>query len=533
MHSPNRLAHRQQLQAVIIDEDQSHRQLLTDYFEQLLSLPPQPASPEITSAIDAAQRALRHYSAASLITALAVHAIQSASPEIKTNIQSIYTKDNAKRMETQIKQSAHDLAQGKNPVIGPSIPIQPSAIDKARRDYFKAYRHYWEKQLQQLTVDAMAHRLSANPSSANTLKMATDLLHAIINPQSALYQQLNAILQHVSPQPNRPAFNQHVSQHFKGLKLFLSDLKTHHTSYQRIDAAYRYLADSGYQPDTALAMAKTHIKQHNDPLTRLHHQAAQLPAPFHLWLDDIETLAFRGLLTLSRVAMNKAWKTSVWQPYQSQLAGRYPLFKRGHHDVTLKAFTRFFGPNGRLHRFYQHYMQPFIDQKAFYWVWKDVDGSHLPIPQTVLELFMRGELIRKMYFPDGQSYPIAHFTLTPAALAPTVHQMRLTIGNQHMIASPQNNAQSLSFSWPNLTPPEIKLMLLDNANNMITLTETGLWAWFKFLDKGVLKPTEALTHYTFSIQSNGLSADYRITSDKKLNPLALDIIAGFRCPKTL
>jgi len=536
LHSPNRLAHRTQLHRVF-NQDQHPPKLASYYLDQLLSLVPKPASPEIAAAISKAQQTLRLYPASTLIATLAINAIQEASQVIATHQVNLYTLPNAKAFETQLTQSARHVAQGKDPVIGQAMPIQSTDLSQAKLHYFKAYRHYWEKQLRLQTVDAMAPLLTAvNPSQKNpesTLKTAANLLKTLLDEHDPTYQQLVKINQHVAYQPNWPEFNQEVSHHFTGLSVFLADLKAHKSTYQTLQKAYHYLISSDYKPETALAMAKKHMMRQHDPLTQLRYQAQPLTPPLRDWLNDIETLAFKGLLALSREAMNKAWKTSVWQPYQSQLAGRYPLFKGSHHDVTLKAFTRFFGPHGHLHQFYLHYMQPFIDRKEFYWVWKDVDGNHLPIPQTVLELFMRGQLIRNMYFPQGKSYPEAHFIITPSGLTPAVHQLRLMINDQQVTYSSQDIPKPLSFSWPDLNHPDINLVLSDNADNVIKLAQTGLWAWFKLLDKGILKPTDDLTHYTLQISAKGLSTRYAITTDRKLNPLALDIISGFRCPKSL
>ncbi|WP_267256297.1 hypothetical protein [Coxiella endosymbiont of Ornithodoros maritimus] len=90
----------------------------------------------------------------------------------------------------------------------------------------------------------------------------------------------------------------------------------------------------------------------------------------------------------------------------------------------------FFGPNGAVEVFFNHYLQPFVDTTQAYWTWKGVDGETLPILQTKLDMLTRASMIQKMFYADNRETPTLKFTLTAISLSPNVSRFALNIGGQ-------------------------------------------------------------------------------------------------------
>ncbi|VEH67775.1 Uncharacterized protein conserved in bacteria [Rodentibacter pneumotropicus] len=62
--------------------------------------------------------------------------------------------------------------------------------------------------------------------------------------------------------------------------------------------------------------------------------------------------------------INTLWNRNVYSFYQSRIANRYPLNRKAEQSISLEDFRDFFGPNGRVQRFYNDYLKFFLEDNA-------------------------------------------------------------------------------------------------------------------------------------------------------------------------
>ncbi len=209
--------------------------------------------------------------------------------------------------------------------------------------------------------------------------------------------------------------------------------------------------------------------------------------------------------------IKKEWNDKIIPKYQQLIHGYYPFDKLSNKDLTKENFDKFFGPGQILENFVKNYLQPYVIIKEHLnWDWKNIENNKLPFGSYFLDIGIRSILIQKAFYINhklGFSFSLANLESSS--------KLNLIVDN-HAI----NLSMVPSFNWPiNQT---VILNYTDNIKTN-TLSQHGIWAWFKLLDQIDLKHIKG-GKFKISI---GKEYFYLLTSS--YNPFIPNLLTDFVC----
>jgi len=256
------------------------------------------------------------------------------------------------------------------------------------------------------------------------------------------------------------------------------------------------------------------------------------PIPVQIWIQSIIKNTYPVLLHETSVHINNQWQAIIISEYRNNISGKYPIFKNSNQDIKLNDFNKFFGPNGTMEAFFNKYISPFVDIESNNWVWKNIDGHTVNIPQEHLEVFLRANLIQKMLYPNKTPNPQVDFTLSPMDLSPNVQNFNMHLEGQKITFNYQNK-ESQDLVWPGPNPGLITMDFTDTQGKYLTASTFGPWAWFRVIDKSNISQANNLKNFILIFELNGNAAKYELTAKESVNPFIPEVISDFRCPDSL
>ena len=319
--------------------------------------------------------------------------------------------------------------------------------------------------------------------------------------------------------------------------------------------AYLHKKDTYSQTQIALKNLSTYIKtigdsddvnkaSYNAALAILNNPNAPNPiqailgwnlgknSALQLWLNALAQDTWRIVLANSHVYLNGLWSKLVMADYNDNIANRYPVFSNGTDDATLADFTHFFEPGGTIDVFFNAYLKPFIDMSNSYWVWRNLYGAALPVPQTTLESLMRASLIQRMFFADDPQKALFKFQITPVTKSDAIDSIALDIEGQTLTFSTTQNSTN-TFVWPGPQPEEVSIRVMFSQQDPYLQSFTGTWALFRLMQFVTLIPTTNPQQYILQVTAGSSTVTYHVMTDNKANPFLPGVIDKFRLPEAL
>lgn len=231
-----------------------------------------------------------------------------------------------------------------------------------------------------------------------------------------------------------------------------------------------------------------------------------------------------------RADLNATWKTQILPFCQQAVGGRYP-FAISATDTTLADFTRMFGPDGLLDRFFERQLKPFVDTSVSPWKMLANAGAAPDITPQGLGLFEQADRIRTMFFPQGATAPQLTFALTPTDLDPGAMRVRLDIDGQALLYQ-YGPPQSMSFKWPGATSGVRLEFGTATPGQPSSLTVPGPWGLFRFLGGRPLT-RHGPSSFAFTVTLGPRSASFTLDAASVSNPFRQNPLTGFRCLPSL
>ena len=319
--------------------------------------------------------------------------------------------------------------------------------------------------------------------------------------------------------------------------------------------AYLHKKDTYSQTQIALKNLSTYIKTigDSDDVNQASYNAAiailnnpNAPNPIQailnwnlgkgsvlqLWLNALAQDTWRIILANSKNYLDSLWSKLVSTDSDNNIAGRYPVFSNGTDDATLADFTHFFEPSGTIDVFFNSYLKPFVDMSNSYWVWRNLYGAALPVPQTTLESLMRASLIQRMFFADDPQKALFKFQITPVTKSDAIDSIALDSEGQTVNFSATQNSMN-TFVWPGPQPEEVSIRVMFSQQDPYLQSFTGTWALFRLMQSATLIPTTNPQQYILQITAGNATVTYHVLMDNKANPFLPGVIDKFRLPETL
>lgn len=332
---------------------------------------------------------------------------------------------------------------------------------------------------------------------------------------------------------NAARFNQSIASQFTDLNLMSSssikELSLKIMDLERFISTLSMINDGG---KTAFNITKARFANDNasDPVSLLYNQARQLPEPLSTWTKQLAGDTWGILIRESRQYINQQWQQTTYTEFQNTIAKRYPFDATKQEEIALNDFNHFFATHGSLNNFTENYIKPFLDTSSADWKPKVANDSVLPLSSETVDALIRANIITNMFFPDHSEESKIDFSLQKISLDPVVASLVLEIGTT-TLSDNQSSDSLIQFTWPQ---SNAKLALDSIEGNHYELTEQGVWALFKLLEKvNVLVDEQDSANLQILFEVNSNSGRYLLKSTNQVNPFTPGILNGFTLNQAL
>lgn len=266
----------------------------------------------------------------------------------------------------------------------------------------------------------------------------------------------------------------------------------------------------------------------NQLLSALTTNNSSLPEPLANLMTEIED-EFRTIAEDATLAeLNRAMNEEVAQYCQQFIEPLFP-FGGGRH-VASNVFGEFFGPGGRMDRFYATRLQPHVTRTAS--GLQPVTGSSIGdrLSQDTLRQFDRAEAIRSAFFASGSQEPVVSMFVTHVASSPTVELAHLSINGSQIQTRPDDAPATIV--WPGQGIGVI-VELFPAQRDRPSKREfaQGRWDMVAFLRQGRARVSGNVATVTHEV--GGRTITYRIDFDSTTVPFLMPELAEFSCPTSL
>jgi intracellular multiplication protein IcmF len=425
------------------------------------------------------------------------------------------TKDYYDKIVTLLPKLAQDLITENWVLARQDLNDLPIMLKQA---YNYEYIIWWQNFMQKTM-----------PLSSKDYQQSQNLIKTLQN--SDAIKTLVAIIQkETSPniENQDSSFNQDIASQFTEFNLFghaaIENLGTNLSDLEHFIRTLSIVHDTG---KTAFIVTKSRFQADalSNPLSTLYNTSHQLPEPISKWAKQIADDVWFALIDESRKYLNTAWHEKLLPYYQANIAKRYPFENDESNEVSKQQFDLFFSPSGILRQFASEYIMPFIDVSNAKWDLKKQDGYVLPISYDLIHELMRANIITSMFFGENINESSIDFSLQKLGLDPIVNSLSLTLGNTKMLDDQNKSESFTTFHWPEANA---RLSLQSIEGNSYAIEESGLWAFFKLLQKlNVLEDEKDSRNLHIMFEINGNAGQYILATKTPLNPFVPGVLNNF------
>ncbi len=369
---------------------------------------------------------------------------------------------------------------------------------------------------------------NTKPLHAQDYAQVHQLTETLLQAES-IPKLIKVIQTHTHPisGPHAQIFNHEIASKFSDLNLLsttnLQQLSQTLTDLGKFSNTLSLVSDQG---KTAYTLTKARFQgdKLTNPISELYAQAQQFPEPLTNWAAQIADDMWFNLIADTRNYINHHWQESVYHDYQTHIEHHYPLDTNQAFDLSLEDFNRFFAPHGTLNQFSEEYIKPFLDTSQAQWQRKELNHAILPIADELINELMRANVITHMFFPHQEEHSYIEFSLQKINLDPVVTELQLRIGDTGLTDN-QTSDSYTEFHWPQR---DAQLVLRSIQGKQFQLSESGIWAIFKLLQKvNVLVDEQDSTNLQILFEINGNSGRYLLKAQNQVNPFIPGVLAGF------
>ncbi|OYX08463.1 MAG: hypothetical protein B7Z15_14980 [Rhizobiales bacterium 32-66-8] len=228
--------------------------------------------------------------------------------------------------------------------------------------------------------------------------------------------------------------------------------------------------------------------------------------------------------------LNSAWKSQVLPFCQMAINGKFP-FASSTTDVTLADFSRMFGPDGLMDKFFDRQLKPFVDTLTTPWQPIANAATRPDITPAGLALFEQAAKIKNIFFANGGAAPEVNFSVTPTNLDPGAMRVKLEIDGQSLLYMYGPTLPS-AMKWPGSVGSVRVEFGVGGDSGPATVSYSGPFALFRFLAaRSVAR--QSPTKVSLNVVLGPRAASFDIDAASVNNPFQRSPFQGFRCPTSL
>lgn len=271
----------------------------------------------------------------------------------------------------------------------------------------------------------------------------------------------------------------------------------------------------------------------NDPITALIEQAKVAPQPVKRWLDTIAGSTWKALLTSAADYIADRYSKELYPEYQELIVDKFPFYAKSKTDMSLANFDLFFAKDGKLDKFFNQYLLPFVDTTQPKYVWKVIDGQTLPIGEKTLQQFQRAIQIREIFFPEEGQTAKFDYTIEVISLNAYLKEADMNL-NGALLNYRHGPKRSVLFNWPqSVGTQRYSLALASFTSGAKTFREKGVWGAFRLFNDGSLRSNTKNNDLRLSFTNGSRSVIYNLSTATTKNPFSPELLPKFRMPANL
>ncbi|WP_304640692.1 type VI secretion system membrane subunit TssM [Pseudomonas sp.] len=424
-----------------------------------------------------------------------------------------------------------------NWVLGDSDTLSAQDLQRLMQEmeqlYFEDYANHWTEMLALLAMDPLG-------DASQAAQQLTGLA-AANSPIVKLLEELrtNTRLSDQSAASNRAMRS--MERRFEPLHQLLDDNGNPGSemlqALQALDALHNQLntlAHASVPGQAAFDMARARIAGQPDAINLVRASAARLPQPVGGWLTAVARDSWMLVLNDTYQYVSQRYRSELLAAWRSSVGERYPFARESESEVTLGDFREFFKVGGTADKFFDRYLQPFVNSSGDGYRVRQIDGSGLPISRDMLAQLGRVEHIRRSFFAENPNEPQVSFRLEPFFLDSNLGRASLRIGYQNMEYRHGPIIQT-AFRWPTEADTgRTSLVLEDLGGRRMTLDHNrGLWSLFRLLDELEVGHHSERDVLLLKANLSGMRAQYLLHSQRSPNPFDLALLREFKLPARL
>lgn len=292
---------------------------------------------------------------------------------------------------------------------------------------------------------------------------------------------------------------------------------------KQIDDLYRYLTAVQDAANSGMPAPG------GDAISRLQASAGRLPGGLNTMFTSMAVGASSDTQRRDMDNIRKRLNVEIGSFCRQAIAGRYPLVRSSHNDVTPDDLARMFAPGtGLMDAFFRDNLTNRVDTTQARWRFTPgIDGKTLPGGESILWPFQQAQYIRDAFFASGATAPGYKVTLRTVQMDNDILTLTLDVDGQMLNYSHGPQAVQL-MSWPGTGGTRQVRLQLGLANGTTsTLTTSGPWALNRFFDQAQQSPgsNNLSRQATFTVDGHHVTLEF--TPNSIRNPFQLP---GFSCP---
>lgn len=281
------------------------------------------------------------------------------------------------------------------------------------------------------------------------------------------------------------------------------------------------------------AYAIAHAQGSSDPIVNFRQAGSKAPNIVAAWAKSLSDQVWKQVVNGSVVYLNTQWDEQVYQFYVSAIEGRFPFDQHGRGEVSLDDFSQFFKPSGRVTRYIDETLKPFV-----YWdngrlKLNEIDGLTLPISSNTRKQLELVQKLRSIFFGSSGDELGLRLELKASSMSTEVTEFRLR--EAETIYDYKHGPRVWrEITWPTAgVDGYLGAEFYSGQNRVAQQSFTGQWALFRaiFANKSSATSSRLIRKLNYGINQNNIVLDYTLRNSNQ--PLDKSLFVQFSLPKQL
>ena len=261
-------------------------------------------------------------------------------------------------------------------------------------------------------------------------------------------------------------------------------------------------------------------------IAAVEHAAAGAPPQLTPFVTSLAQGGGEAQVGAATGAVTDVYAQNVLPACRSVTQDRYPFFSASANDLSTIDAMRVFGLGGTMDQFVGQRLAPILDTSGPVWRWREGDPVAAALDPATPDQFAKAAEVRDL-LAGGLTIRVE-----PVSFDGGVDAAIFSSGDSSYRFDPNAKAPKLVRWSIQGGTPEASVVLYKGEEEVGKLTEEGVWALFRLMEKADREnagPTAFLATF-----GEGLAqATFRIVLPSERNPFAKGGMWTFRCPTTL